>query len=82
MQLPTGNDNVNTVQLLLGVCQIVQVVPIIARGVAVQVRLRSFGSLILWISLRLPPDLLHRWNIHVYKQSAMSKLIFACLWVA
>ena len=24
------------------------------------VRLHSFGSLVLWISLRLPPDLLHR----------------------
>ena len=47
-----------------------------------QVRLRSFGSLILWISLRSPPDLLHRWNSPVYKQSAMGKLVFACLWVA
>ena len=37
------------------------------------VRLRSFGSLVLWISLRSPPDLLHRWNSHVDKQSVMSK---------
>ena len=35
--LPTGNDSVNTVQLFLGVCQIVQAAPLIARGVAVQV---------------------------------------------
>ena len=31
VQLPTGNDSVNTIQLLLSVCQ---TMPIIARGVA------------------------------------------------
>ena len=45
------------------------------------VRLRSFGILVLWILLRSPPDLLHRWNSHVDRQSAMGKLVFACLWV-
>ena len=28
-------------------------------------RLHSFGHLVLWISLRSTPDLLHRWNSHV-----------------
>ena len=42
----------------------------------------SFGSLVLWISLRSLPDLLHKWNSHVYKQSTMGKLVFAYLWVA
>ena len=44
-------------------------------GISV-VRLRSFGNLVLWISLRSPLDLLNRWNSHVYKQSAMGKLVF------
>ena len=37
VQLPTGNDSVNTAQLLLGVCQILHAAPIIAHGEAVQV---------------------------------------------
>ena len=38
-----------------------------------------------WASVKLYrplPDLLHIWNSHVYKQSAMGKLVFTCLWVA
>ena len=60
VQLPTESDSVNTAQLLLG--NFVQAAPIIARGQVSTsvVRLRSFGSLVLWILLRSPPDLLHR----------------------
>ena len=37
VQFPTGNDSVNTVQLLLGMSQIVQTALLIAHGEAVQV---------------------------------------------
>ena len=83
MQLPTGNDGVNTVQLLLGLCQIVQAIghafncTWCTGAVVSVVRLRSFGSLVLWILLRSPLDLLYRWNSHVDKQSAMGKLVYA-----
>ena len=54
--------------------------PSIARG-DLLVRVRGLGSLVLWISLRSLSDLLYRWDSHLDKQSAMGKLVFACLWV-
>ena len=42
-----------------------------------------FGSLALWISLRLLSDLLYRLNCHVdIKQSVVGDLFFTGLWIA
>ena len=83
MQFPTRNDSVNTVHYIIG-----YVPNCISRAYnrmqckSLVIRLRSFGSLAIWISLRSLPDLLHRSNSHVYKQFVMGKLVFACLWIA
>ena len=46
------------------------------------VRLCSFGSLVLWISLRLPSDLLYRSNCHVEKSFWLGNLALAQLSIA
>ena len=51
-------------------------------GTRLLVRLCSFGSLVLQISLRLPSDFLYRSNCHVEKQSVVGSLVFAQLFIA
>ena len=47
-----------------------------------KLRLCSFGSFVLWISLRSPFDLLYRLNCHVDKQPVVKDLFFAGFWTA
>ena len=42
----------------------------------------AFGSLVLWISLESPSDLLYRLNCRVDKQPVVGDLFFAGLWIA
>ena len=42
----------------------------------------SFGSIILWISLWSPSDLLYRLNCHVDKQPVVGDLFYTGLWIA
>ena len=77
VQLPTVY---NTVQLLLGVCQIGHAYNCTRCNVYWVIRLCRFGSLVLWISLRLPPDLIccTDGTVMLASKSAMSKLVFTC----